>query len=71
LEGKAMSASFPQATSSAAQAGRLGRWLAALGFAATAERPVDRAILANWLAEVREMHARASALAEKPPLTSY
>jgi hypothetical protein len=71
LEGKAMGASLPQATISVERAGRLSRWLSAFNFTMPADQPADRVILSNWLAEAREMRSRASALAEKPPLTSY
>ena len=66
-----MGASLPLATTSVRRIGGLGRWLSAFAVATPAKAPADPAPLSNWLAENREMRARASALAERPPLPSY
>ena len=48
-----------------------GRRISAHLAGAPGEASVDRATLAGWLAVGRELRLQASALAEKPPLTSY
>jgi hypothetical protein len=66
-----MIASVSHRAISAERADRFSRWLSAFGFKASDEGAADRAAMSSWLVDCREMRSRASALAEKPPLTSY
>jgi hypothetical protein len=71
-EGKTMATSLTMTTMSAQRVNALTRWLCGLAAAATpAEEATDSEINSNWLAERRALRARASALAERPPLPSH